>query len=590
MKKERNLLYSIVNTIIRIPVMGIVFLLFLHSIFSTSFLGEIVKEDGSMQATTRNIADSPIKHIVVFLVVTVAVLLLCRWIGKKQNARKWLNRYADKIPGILCLCLFLAGTCWIMATQLLPGSDPAKVYAVAMQWRAGDFTAFEEGNYLFCYPFQSGIVLFYYLLSFIFGIDNTIGLQFVNLTALVLIYSLLVWFMRFHRREDRVVPAAIYLALMCWVPIFFYITYIYGILPGMACSLGAVCLAVKYLHTRKARYMAASALCIGAATVLKMNCLIYLVAIACFMLYDALDLWLVRKESCRKWMASVAFVLVMAFSVWGCNFVTEKYVEHLSGYDMPEGEVMLSWVVMGLQEAPRGPGNYNGYNGNVFFDNHFDTELANEQALIDLKMIVKKMLENPLDRGVDFFARKTAYQWNDPTFISLERMRGRKSAISISAPVQSMIEGQGSVMLSVYLNFAQTWILAGMLLYLLLNRKNRDLSELMVAVVFLGGYLFHLVWESSASYTIPYFVLLIPYAVKGFCDWIRCLSRMTDRIRNGEKPDGSFYRAEIGIVCVCLIVIGVSRTNLFRNTIVLDDGVEAEEQFYQCFSSNWNNP
>ena len=86
MKKERNLLYSIVNTIIRIPVMGIVFLLFLHSIFSTSFLGEIVKEDGSMQATTRNIADRPIKHIVVFLVVTVAVLLLYRWIGKKQNA------------------------------------------------------------------------------------------------------------------------------------------------------------------------------------------------------------------------------------------------------------------------------------------------------------------------------------------------------------------------------------------------------------------------------------------------------------------------------------------------------------------------
>ncbi|MGN0277914.1 MAG: hypothetical protein ACI4C4_01025 [Lachnospiraceae bacterium] len=565
---------------IRIFVTGIVFLLFLHSIFSTSYLGEVAKESGGMQAKTRNIADSPLRHIVVFLLITVVAVLLYRWIRKRQNTQEGKDWWGDRILRILSLCLILAGTWWIMVTRLTPGSDPAKVYGVAMQWRDGDFTAFEEGNYLFCYPFQSGIVLFYYLLSFIFGIGNFIGLQFVNLIALVVIYGLLVWFMHFNWREDKATPVVAYLALVCWVPIFFYITYIYGILPGMACSLGAVCLAAKYLHTRKLRYMIASALCIGAATVLKMNCLIYLVAIACFMLYDAIDLLLVKKESCKKGMASVAFVLVMIFSVWSCNFVTEKYVEHLSGYDMPEGEVMLSWVVMGLQEAPRGPGNYNGYNGNVFFDNHFDTELANEQSWTDLKIIIKKMLANPLDKGVDFFARKTAYQWNDPTFISMERMSGRKSEINISEPVQSLIDGNGSVMLSVYLNFAQTWILAGMLLYLLLHWRSSNLYELMVAVVFLGGYLFHLVWEASASYTIPYFVLLIPYAVKGFLDWIRCLNRMIDRLRRGEKLNGSIYRAAIGIVCVCLIVIGVSRTNLFQNTIALDDGAEAEEQFY----------
>ena len=190
------------------------------------------------------------------------------------------------------------------------------------------------------------------------------------------------------------------------------------------------------------------------------------------------------------------------------------------------------------------------------------------------------MSADPLDEGVDFFARKTAYQWNDPTFISMERMSGRKSEINISEPVQSLIDGNGSIMLSVYLNFAQTWILAGMLLYLLLHWRSGNLYELMVAVVFLGGYLFHLVWEASASYTIPYFVLLIPYAVKGFLDWIRCLSRIIDRIRRGEKLSGSIYRAAIGIVCVCMIVIGVSRTNLFHNTIALDDGAEAEEQFY----------
>lgn len=581
MMREKNPLYNIVNSVIRILVTGIVFLLFLHSIFSTSFLGETAKEDGTMQTVTRNIADSPMRHLLVFFVVTAGALLLYRQLGKRQAVRNRIDQQTTKILGMLCLLVFLAGSCFIMMTQLLPGSDPAKVYAVAMQWRAGDFTAFEEGNYLFCYPFQSGIVLFYYLLSFVFGIDNTVGLQFVNLAALVIIYYLLAWFMRFQWREDKLVPVAAYLALMGWVPLFFYITYIYGILPGMACSLGAVCLAAKYLRTRRIQYMAGSALCIGLATVLKMNCLIYLVAIACFMLYDAVDLLLVKKEPGKKWMASIGFVIVMAFSVWGCNQVTEKYVEHLSGYDMPEGEVMLSWVVMGLQEAPRGPGNYNGYNGNVFFNNNFDTDLANEQSLADLKKIIKRMAADPLDEGVDFFARKTAYQWNDPTFIAMERMSGRKSAIDLAASVRSLIEGKGSVMLSVCLNYVQTWILAGMLLYLLLHWRSRNLYELMVAVVFLGGYLFHLIWESSASYTIPYFVMLIPYAAKGFCDWVRTLNKLINDRKSGAGLSPGVRRTVTGIVCVLLIVWGVSRTKLFRNTIVLDDGTEAEAQFYQ---------
>lgn len=579
--REKNPFYSIVNSVIRILVTGIVFLLFLHSIFSTSFLGETAKEDGTMQTVTRNIADSPMRHLFVFLVITAGALLLYRGLGKRQTVRKRMDQQADKIVGILCLVVFLAGAGWIMLTQLLPGSDPAKVYAVAMQWRAGDFTAFEEGNYLFCYPFQSGIVLFYYVLSFVFGTDHTIGLQFVNLAALVIIYYLLARFIRFQWQEDKLMPAAVYLALMGWVPLFFYITYIYGILPGMACSLGAVCLAAKYLRTRRVRYMVGSALCIGLATVLKMNCLIYLVAIACFMLYDAADLLLVKKESGKKWMASIGFVLVMALGVWGCNQITESCVEHLSGYDMPEGEVMLSWVVMGLQEAPRGPGNYNGYNGNVFFDNNFDTDLANEQSLADLKKIIKRMAADPLDEGVDFFARKTAYQWNDPTFISMERMSGRKSAIELLEPVKSLIDGKGSVILSVCLNYVQTWILAGMLLYLLLHWRSRNLYELMVAVVFLGGYLFHLIWESSASYTIPYFVMLIPYAVKGFCDWVRTLDRLINDIKSGAKLTPGVCRTAIGIVCVVLIVLGAGRTKLFHNTIALDDGIEAEAQFYQ---------
>lgn len=600
---NKDRFYYIVNFLIRTFLAISVFLLFLHSIFSTSFMGWIDKEDGSLQARTLNIADSPWKHLLVFLVLTV-ILVLCRrvdaghrsgmsdTVGRSVNGTEsYRKAYVGKAAGVIAALGVAVAAAWILVTRFLPGSDPSKVCDIASQWMAGDFSAFEAGEYLFCYPFQSGIVLFYYILSRIFGDGNYVAMQFVNLFALTVIYYLLYKiFGRFWKREGKMLIIS-YLALVLWIPMMFYVTYLYGILPGMACSLGALYLALCYLKSRKWWYMFPAALLIGMATVLKMNCLIYLIAIGCFLAYDAIDaLWISKKKG-KQWLVSLVFIAVMGLGVYGCNQATNAYVEHLSGYEMPEGEVMLSWVVMGLQEAPNAPGNYNGYNGNVFFDNDFNTELATEQSKADLKAILKSMIEHPIGRGVTFFARKTAYQWNDPTFIALERMEGRKSTIHVSPWVRDLIEGKGRVVLSVILNLVQTVILTGMLFYLFFTRKSRNLNELIAAVVFLGGYLFHMVWESSASYTIPYFILLIPYAVKGFAEygvWAdTAFAWMTDKPAEQKKTDVKLWFSKkniplISVLAVAIVLLVIfMQTNLFERTIALDDGEDAFRQFYQ---------
>lgn len=599
---NKNRFYDIVNFIIRALLAISVFFLFLHSIFSTSFMGWVDKEDGTLQARTLNIADHPWRHLLVFLVLTV-ILVLCRRVGAGGSAgmtdavggsaagtETYRKPYAGKTAGVIAAIGVIVAAAWILVTRFLPGSDPSKVCNVASQWMAGDFSAFEPGEYLFCYPFQSGIVLFYYLLSRIFGDGNYVAMQFVNLLALALVYYLLYRiFSRFWRQEKNVLLIS-YLALILWVPLMFYVTYLYGILPGMACSLGATYLALCYLENRKWWYMFPAALLMGVATVLKMNCLIYLIAIGCFLAYDAIDALWISKQKGKQWLVSLVFIAMMGLGVYGCNQATNAYVEHLSGYEMPEGEVMLSWVVMGLQEAPNAPGNYNGYIGNVFFDNHFDTELATEQSISDLKFILKGMLDSPIDWGITFFARKTAYQWNDPTFIAMERMEGRQSIIDVSPWVRDLIEGKGEVVLSVILNYVQTLVLLGMLLYLFFTRKSRNLYELLVAVVFLGGYLFHMVWESSASYTIPYFVLLIPYAVKGFAEYgnraDRAFSWMTENSMEKKADMKMWFSGKnmplIGVTAVAIAMLLLfMQTNLFDRTIALDDGPDAYRQFYQ---------
>lgn len=581
--KMAEVVNRVINFIIRCLLAVIVFVLFLHSIFSTSFIGQAVNEDGSVYGRTLNIPDSPWKHLVVFVLVTAVCVVVYRLYHRNHTGRGSRCPVLSRRQILILLsCIFIGvGVLWIILTQLNPGSDPAKIYEIAMQWRVGDFSAFEEGNYLFVYPFQSGIVLFYYALSFLFGTKSYIGPQIVNVIALTIVYLLLTLLARIYWKTDRNLPLLVYPALMCWIPLFFYTTYIYGILPGMACAVGSIYLSARYLETRKYGYMIGSALCIGVATVLKMNCLIYLVAVACFMLYDALDTILSEGWGSRKkWMASVAFVILMGFSVWGCNRMTEQFVEHLSGYDMPEGEPMISWVVMGLSDAPKGPGDYNGYIGDVYSGNHYDAELAAQQSVADLGRIIRRMKNAPIDEGFVFFARKTAYQWNDPTFISMERMQGRGSAIKMKAFIRSIIDGRGSVVLSVFLNYVQTLILTGILFYLILNRSSRNLYELMGAVVFLGGYLFHMFWEASASYTIPYFAIMIPYAVKGFRDWTGWLSHAIDERGINVQMNKKTAVYAVGIMVLLLLALRIGRSRTFLSTIAADDGQEAVMQYY----------
>lgn len=592
-----NFFEKTVNILIRIILAAVVFVLFLHSIFSTSFMGYIPGEDGGMQDHTLNITDDPFLHLLILMILTVVCVMLYRAFGKSGIG---IHQRAALMT--ITAAGFLIGAVWILATQLHPGSDPAKVCRVAAAWQEGDFSAFEqsvdgEEGYLFKYPFQSGIVLFYYLLMGLFGTENFVAMQFVNLLLLMGSYVLLIKIMGRFWKEDKASLVAAYGALILWVPYMFYITYLYGIIPGMACSLGAVYCMIRYLETRKLLYVVPAAILMGFATVFKMNCLIYLVAIGCFLGYDVVEMLLQRKPGQKReksWPATLVFLAVLVLGVAGTNWTVNRYVEHLSGYEMPEGQVMLSWVVMGLQEAPNGPGNYNGFNGNVYTESHYDTELANELSKEALKRQLEWMAEEPIDHGLVFFARKTAFQWNDPTFIAMERMVGRRSDIELSPVIRSLFSGKGCTYLSLWLNIVQTLILTGALFYLLFTGKTAKIQELVIYVVFLGGFLFHLVWEASASYAIPYYVLLIPYAAKGFAEYIRWADRawtwfVRESADTKREDIRRFFSGKNkyligGAVIFLTLFIMFSQTGLFKRTIALNDdlkGFQASEQFYK---------
>ena len=58
---------------------------------------------------------------------------------------------------------------------------------------------------------------------------------------------------------------------------------------------------------------------------------------------------------------------------------------------------------------------------------------------------------------------------------------------------------------------------------------------ILLDLVFLGGFLFHIMWETKSRYIIPYIIILIPISVIGI-DVI--INKTKERLKNiGTKED-----------------------------------------------------
>ena len=64
-----------------------------------------------------------------------------------------------------------------------------------------------------------------------------------------------------------------------------------------------------------------------------------------------------------------------------------------------------------------------------------------------------------------------------------------------------------------------------------IKRKDDDLSFIQLELIFVGGFIFHIIWEAKGQYTLQYFILLIPYAAYGMERVIKRMNLLLTRIK-----------------------------------------------------------
>lgn len=515
--------------------------------------------------------------------LSIIMIVLIPVVGKNlldsRAVKKFLNRiktddvYFKKIRIRMLAVMGIVSVLWVLSTQFIPGADQLSIMNGVYALHKEDYSKFLPGTYFEQYQNQYGILLLSYIFSFFFGSSNYIAFSLFNIAALLIFYyelSELVGDFEFGRPAQL----AVVLFGLIFYPLIIYTSYIYGTLLGLAFGIMAMDMELKYLTGRDRRHAVVSVVCIMLSVAIKSNYSIFMIAAAIVAVMDIL-----RKKEIKL----IALPVLMAVVSVLATSVPKAITSHITGEPLDQGATSWGWIAMGLQEGPRAPGAFNDYNIQLYRDVcNCDSELHAELAKENINERLEIFKNDPA-YAVSFFTQKQAYQWGDPTFQYAWNIRGKASTMQMSDWVQFFKSPNGTQVNLYFLDPFMSVIFFGALLFCLLCKNDINLYSTVLLTTFIGGFLFHTIWEAGPRYTLPYFVLLFPYAVAGYYKLIQYIA---DKKRPTVKElkstaSGRDKLTQIlvaGIPYLCIVIIFISFIGLF--SVGIDGTLTKDNEAY----------
>ena len=365
-------------------------------------------------------------------------------------------------------------------------NDALQLDEIMQAFSRGDYSSLQEGGYLFVYPFQVTYVLIGQVLQALCGPSNYLVYQLLNVVSILcnLYFLYQITWELFHDR--RVCAVMQLLSMGCW---FYYVfaTFIYADLWSFAVQSAAFLLEIRYLNRRRLRDIIGAGICIAAATLLKTNCYVALIAMILILLMDAVKAAVSAAAGTaasgnagalimRAVLLGVMFVVLTKGAQSAVNLGTAR----AAGIEkMPEGVPSAAYFAMGMEETEGKYGWYNGRNVGLFRDAGYDRE----QTVLDARETMKASIgefQNSKRYLIRFYAGKFLSQWGDPTCVSMREMEEtRRHTGELPKLVDSLIFGTGSRILQWGMNVTHSLIYLGLTVYLLsvtgsaLRRKQK---------------------------------------------------------------------------------------------------------------------
>ena len=536
--------------------------------------------------------------------------------------------------------VFGLGILLILFGRTVPAADALSVYNAAAEWILGNTDIIHPTvSYLSYYPQQIGLMAFLELLLRIWNLTglSAPAWHFIKLVYVCLLCGA-VWFqylsLQYLWPEKYKKISCCYLVLVCCnLPMIMYSSFVYGEIPSFAAlSVGCYLLlrllggvspggsyrdnvspcgsspdssyrdnvslgssspdssyrdnvsrndapsvtAYDYVPRMLRQILFTgfgSILFLTLSVMLRKNSLIPVIAVLLVLLFEALR----PGRNGKMRLGLLIMAVCLAVTSVGILPLIQKCYEKKAGNTLSSGVTAMSYLAMGMQEASRGCGWYNGFNIDTYDTAGMDTALANEISRLAIDERLTYFREHP-GYTADFYLHKHLSQWADGTYASrqatLATYGGR------SAFFKEVYEGSLSGGYIEWCNAWQNVLYLGVLVFCIDSLKKRRKSKVvghmadqtaghtagctadhmaehtagrtadpivghtagrtadrpgtdhlyvyvgLIAV--LGGFLFHTFWEANSRYIFSYSLLLMPYCGAGVYTGI-C------RIRDGVR-------------------------------------------------------
>lgn len=555
MNKLYNNIYNVLVKSVNSIFFVIVVILLLQSGFSTACIvyGE----------HTLYLIDSMFLNIAF----SISFLIVGFFIYKKfQLFKSKLNW--DRMIIFIFFILLAIGFILVLSSQQFPISDQREVMRAATDLRNGDISKFMKGKYISNCQNQIGFLLFHYIVSGLFGSNNYVVIQLINVIALVITYKC---FMDICKIQNMQHGNILLLLLAGFLPLTTYVTFVYGNILGLLFSMLAFKYYLYFVAKAKKRHLFITLLSIGIAVSLKQNYLIFSLGLISFIIVEYF-----KKRTKREIIAIICIIASIALF----TSLPKMYIEKKLNIKFIPGMSSFSYIAMGLQENnDLANGWYNGYNRNTYvYESNCDANIHKQLSIENIKSSVAHFKTNP-DYAIDFFAKKNISQWLNPSFQGLWILDSRESSIKYPNWFLTIKSAGFKKHFNLIYNYLQFLLLLLVIIGIILTDSHDYGKDFFYKTTFIGGFIFHFIWEAKCQYTISYYVLLFPIAAYGLTQLYTKVDNYTLNFFNIPY----FIKSNVKRLILCLFIVTLSVLSYFNNKLNIAFHVNGDEDIYSAW-------
>jgi len=424
---------------------------------------------------------------------------------------------------------------WIQHCNLKAGADSEMIYGGALRIFQNRGVSDRMLEYFSYYKQNIGLTVLFEGIMQLLQNGNLNLFRYLNVIANIgIVFGLYAIYKIITENEEKKNGLLFFTLILGFLPISLLSTWVYGDFIGLALGIWSIVFMMKYVKNKKIQNFIFSSIAMSLAIMTRSNSLIFIIAMAIYLLFT------IREEKTSK-EKTIRLVCIGVFIIISLlpNKLLENYISNQYGLNDRKEKSTMLYLYMGMSEGKLANG---WYNDEVAILNEKRMKADKEDQTIEneikekLKERVKYLLQNP-SYTIEFYKGKILSMWAEPTMASEIYNTQRGKDPSENKMFVAIMEGNHFEILKVSQKIIDGMIYVGTFIYVILKRKDMSHETLLLILVFLGGFSFHMLWEAKSRYIIPYVVILIPVAVKGITEAMEWLKNKTKKkmIQGTEK-------------------------------------------------------